>query len=132
MPKTVISNCKFCQHRVMCEALVPKEVRAALTTPGACAFYDSMMPFAIGDLVYTRGRKYNRETKQWEFSGAEENRVSSMTQKADGTWKIRITTPSRYVVEYKDSEIGTVIFRTAEEVIENHKKGEKECPVIEI
>ena len=56
----------------MCEALVPKEVRAALTTPGACAFYDSMMPFAIGDPVYTQGRKYNRETKQWEFSGAEE------------------------------------------------------------
>lgn len=132
MPKTVISNCKSCQHRVMCEALVPADIRAERTAPGACEFYDCMIPFSIGDLIYTRAYKYNKELKKWEFTGAEENRVSSLTQKADGTWKIRITTPNRYVVEYKDSEIGTVIFRTPEEVIEHYNKSEPEKPTVEI
>ena len=55
----------------------------------------------------------------------EQCKVSSLTQKADGTFKIRITPPSKSVFEITPDEIGKTVFLTKEEA-ENHLKEIKE------
>lgn len=68
--------------------------------------------------------------KVWEVVSWDENvrecRVSSLTQKADGTFKIRITNlKSKSVYERVPQHIGDIIFLTKEDA-ERALKGEKE------
>ena len=49
-------------------------------------------------------------------------KVSSLTQKADGTFKIRITPPSKSVFEITPDEIGKTVFLTKEEAEEKLKE----------
>lgn len=48
----------------------------------------------------------------------EQCKVSSLTQKADSTFKIRITPPSKSVFEITPDEIGKTVFLTKEEAEE--------------
>ena len=48
----------------------------------------------------------------------EQCKVSSLTQKADSTFKIRITPPSKSVFEITPDEIGNTVFLTKEEAEE--------------
>lgn len=52
----------------------------------------------------------------------EQCKVSSLTQKADSTFKIRITPPSKSVFEITRDEIGKTVFLTKEEAEEKLKE----------
>ena len=62
-------------------------------------------PYTLGDTFYEACR-----------NGVERYVVSSMTIKANGTWKIRLTSIThRYVFEINESEVGKTYFLTEEE-----------------
>ena len=72
-------------------------------------------PCYIGQIVYQLYRKYNGD------SIVREGKVSAIQQKADKSWKIRITMNS-YVFEITPDKIGERIFLTKEEAEEKLKE----------
>lgn len=67
---------------------------------------DSILPYNIGDVFY--------KAYYWRDDICED-KVSGLTKKADGTWKIRLSSKNMGVYEIKLSEIGKTVFRTAKE-----------------
>jgi hypothetical protein len=70
------------------------------------------LPVYIGKPVWVANAWYNNLTKEID-SGVVEGKVSMLQQKADKSWKFRVTT--KYVSDYDLDDIGTYIFFTQEE-----------------
>ena len=93
---------------------LPKcEVRTDEPTP-------STPPCDIGDVFYTA--RFYGVSAQMDIVA---ETVSGLTKKADGTWKVRLSSPGFNgapggVYEVKASEIGTKVFRTPEEARERY------------
>jgi hypothetical protein len=69
------------------------------------------LPVYIGKPVWVANAWYNNLTKEID-SGLVEGKVSMLQQKADKSWKFRVTT--KYVSDYDLDDIGTYIFFTKE------------------
>ena len=107
-------TCKDCIHCALCDSLDEKGAYYKFEPEGwdgnICKFFlhNTIMPLAIGQSVW--------KLCSWYRSPAEivESRVSMIQQKADKTWKIRIS--NRYGTEdFKADAVGTYIFLTKEE-----------------
>ena len=107
-------TCKDCIHCALCDSLDENGTFCRLEPEGwdgnICKFFlhSMMVPLAIGQSIWKLCSRYR--------SPAEivESRVSMIQQKADKSWKIRIS--NRYGTEYfKASDVGTYIFLTKEE-----------------
>jgi hypothetical protein len=70
------------------------------------------LPVYIGKPVWVAHVWYNNITKEID-SGVVEGKVSMLQQKADKSWKFRVTT--KYVSDYDLDDVGTYIFFTKEE-----------------
>lgn len=70
------------------------------------------LPVYIGKPVWLANAWYNNLTKEID-SGVVEGKVSMLQQKADKSWKFRVTT--KYVSDYDLDDIGTYIFFTKED-----------------
>jgi hypothetical protein len=71
-----------------------------------------ILPVYIGKPVWVASAWYNNLTKEID-SGVVEGKVSMLQQKADKSWKFRVTT--KYVSDYELGDIGTYIFFTKED-----------------
>ncbi len=105
-------TCKNCIHIEPCKewaAIVNKE-NLAFAFNEACNHFkstDNEIPFTIGQRIW--------KLCTWHAASAEilESRVSMIQQKADKSWKVRIS--NRYGTEdFKAGDVGTYIFLTKE------------------
>jgi hypothetical protein len=103
-----MSKCENCIHNVICSAdAYFKSIEDC--EKHCCHFKDKSLfvelPMVLGQICYA---PYNYKNE------VEECRVSSLTQKADGSWKIRLT-HNHSVFEIRVDEIGKTVFLTKEE-----------------
>ena len=113
-------KCRECAHFAVCEDWVVDHPEDHPNFPyehidKPCIYYRpaySLPTFDIGDPVYYIDYKYDKELKKHLPDCVVEGKVSAMTLKADKTWKIRITTHHRSVVEYKLEDFGKTIYST--------------------
>ena len=101
-------ECKECVHESVCRIRTyPSQY--GLTGDACDHFKDKSLfvevPVKLGQICYAL-HPYKNEV--------EECRVSSLTQKADGSWKIRLT-HNHSVFEIRADEIGKRAFLTKEE-----------------
>jgi hypothetical protein len=103
------NKCENCVHYDICLD-IEKSIKAiadiSIKHTGCEYFKDKSLfvesPMVLGQICYVP-YKYKNEV--------EECRVSSLTQKADGSWKIRLT-HNHSVFEIRVDEIGKTVFLT--------------------
>lgn len=112
-----MNKCENCIHYDVCTelmAMAKKQtksfVKEYLNKTDVCDHFKDKslfveLPMTLGQICYA---PYNYKNE------VEECRVSSLTQKADGSWKIRLT-HNHSVFEIRADEIGKTVFLTKED-----------------
>lgn len=100
-------TCKDCMHYDVCDK---QKITNHTISKSVCKHFKDKslfieLPMTLGQICYA---PYNYKNE------VEECRVSSLTQKADGSWKIRLT-HNHSVFEIRADEIGKTVFLTREE-----------------
>jgi hypothetical protein len=120
-----MKTCKDCIYYERCDTVFDGLLSNRNNEP--CHQFDdnayyAKLPVYIGQPVWVANAWYNNLTKEID-SGLVEGKVSMLQQKADKSWKFRVTT--KYVSDYDLDDIGTYIFFTkkdAEKALEEKIK----------
>lgn len=104
-------TCKDCVHYDICEKLRPIEYCMDIT----CSHFKNKanfveLPCKVGDKVWLI-KSLNWQRTEW---GIKEGKVSMIQQKADKSWKFRVT-ENHSVQDYTIDSIGKTVFLTKEE-----------------
>ena len=104
-----MKTCKDCIHYDVC-FIVKQDGDGRVLKNSPCKHFKDKslfveLPMVLGQICYA---PYNYKNE------VEKCRVSSLTQKADGPWKIRLT-HNHSVFEIRVDEIGKTVFLTKEE-----------------
>lgn len=109
-------DCKECIHFDICQSfgILTGRLTSCPTFKHNSKFVE--LPCDIGDIFY-RPLIFGI-TK--EIKEVIKERVSGLQKKADGTWKVRLST-SNGVYDIKATDIGKIVFKTYEEANEQLK-----------
>ena len=115
-----MNTCKDCIHYDICQYPITEET---IFTVEECSYGFKhkdqyvFMPAYVGQEVWKiyHKHKYNYETKTFKVVGyeLEKGRVSMLQQKADKSWKIRVTVGSN-VCDYTIDEFNRLVYKTEE------------------
>lgn len=103
-------DCKECIHFDICKScgILTGRLTSCPTFKHSSKFVE--LPCDIGDVFY----EPHIYSMRHDLDEVWEERVSGLQKKADGTWKVRLST--KYgVYDIKATDIGKIVFKTYEE-----------------
>lgn len=116
-----MNTCKDCIHYEVCQYHIDEETAMTVNEcPHGFLHKDQLvkLPAYVGQSVWVVRTTYKYEDNQFKETGAEvrEGKVSMLQQKADKSWKIRVT-ENRSVSDYKAEDFGVTLFTSLEDAV---------------